>query len=256
MNTTNREPLILIDDADELDVLSICAHPDDAEIYCGGTLAKLVRKGYKVGMCELTDGEPTPLNDSPERRLQEAARAGRTLGVHHRVILPLANRKLFDNFEARIEAARIIREKRPKIVLSVSGHTPMASPDHHQAKAIIEGAVFYARLSKWERYFQGLPVWRIKKLVWFPMEWGIIPDFKEALAIDISDVLSIKMEAIRRYESQFPKHDERKQQFLQKIELRNRYWGTLAGSDAVELCKMTREPLIPKIDDLVEYLDL
>ena len=254
MSTINTR-VLLLDEIEELDVLSICAHPDDAEIYCGGTLAKLARKGYKVGMCELTDGEPTPLNDNPERRLQEAKRAARTLGVHYRVVLPLPNRKLFDNFDARIEAARIIREKHPKIVFSVSGSTPMASPDHYQAKFIIEGAVFYARLSKWERYFNGLHVWRVNKLVWFPMEWGIMPNFKDALAVDISDTLSLKMSAIQQFESQFPKTDARKQGFLKRIELRNRYWGTLAGSEAVELCKNTREPLIPKVDDLIEYLE-
>lgn len=253
--SSSNDRVLLLDEAEELDVLSICAHPDDAEIYCGGTLAKLARKGYKVGMCELTDGEPTPLNDSPERRMEEAKKAAHALGVHYRVVLPLPNRKLFDNFEARVETARVIREKRPKLIFSVSGHTPMASPDHYQAKLIVEGAVFYARLSKWERYFNDLSVWRAKKLVWFPMEWGIMPNFNEALAVDISDTLAVKMTAIRQYESQFPKSDERKQGFLKRIELRNRYWGSLAGTEAVELCKITREPLIPTVDDLVEYLE-
>ncbi len=252
--TTRR--ITLIEKTDELDVLSICAHPDDAEIYCGGTLAKLVKLGYKVGMCELTDGEPTPLNDTPDRRLEEARLSGETLGVHYRVILPLPNRRLFDNFDARIKAARIIRETKPKVIFSVSGLTSMASPDHYQAQFIIEGAVFYARLSKWEHYFDGLPTWRIKKLVRFPMEWGIRPQFEIAVAVDISETLSQKMESLRKYESQFPKDDARKQAFLKRVELRNRYWGTLAATEAVELCEITREPVIPKTDDLLSYLEL
>ena len=59
-----------------LDVIAVGAHPDDVEIACGGTLARLVQLGYKVGIIDLTDGEPTPLSPGPEVRLEEARRAG------------------------------------------------------------------------------------------------------------------------------------------------------------------------------------
>src|SRR5690606_3077621 len=67
-----------------LDVIAVGAHPDDVEIACGGTLAKLVRQGYRVGIVDLTDGEPTPLSPGPEARLAEATEAAKILGVHVR----------------------------------------------------------------------------------------------------------------------------------------------------------------------------
>ena len=58
-----------------LDVIAVGAHPDDVEIACGGTLAALVEQGYRVGIIDLTDGEPTPHSPGPEVRLAEAAAA-------------------------------------------------------------------------------------------------------------------------------------------------------------------------------------
>src|SRR5438132_574141 len=84
----------------ELDVIAVGAHPDDVEIACGGTLARLVRKGYQVGIVDLTDGEPTPLSPGPDVRLAEAQRAAEILGVAVRINLNLPNRRLFDSFEA------------------------------------------------------------------------------------------------------------------------------------------------------------
>ena len=84
----------------ELDLMAVGAHPDDVEIACGGTLARLARKGYAVGIVDLTDGEPTPHSPGPDVRLAEASRAAEILGVPVRVNLNLPNRRLFDSFEA------------------------------------------------------------------------------------------------------------------------------------------------------------
>ena len=65
----------------ELDVMAVGAHPDDVEIACGGTLARLARKGYQVGIVDLTDGEPTPLSPGPDVRLEEARRERGRLAV-------------------------------------------------------------------------------------------------------------------------------------------------------------------------------
>ena len=87
---------------EQLDVIAVGAHPDDLEISCGGTLARLADAGHKVGMIDLTDGEPTPLSPGPEVRLAEAAAAAKVLGVHKRITLDLPNRRLFDCFAAEI----------------------------------------------------------------------------------------------------------------------------------------------------------
>src|SRR5579872_1272428 len=95
--------------ADErLDVVAVAPHPDDLEITCGGTLAKLVRQGYRVGMLDLTSGEPTP-RGSEETRKQEAEAARLALGVPHRFNLGLPNRVLMDLPEHRFALATLFR---------------------------------------------------------------------------------------------------------------------------------------------------
>src|SRR6478735_8880575 len=100
-------------DYPQLDVIAVSAHPDDVEIACGGTLARLVEQGYRVGIIDLTDGEPTPLSPGPEARLAEAKAAAEALGVHERITLKLSNRRLFDTFENRVALAIELRRFRP-----------------------------------------------------------------------------------------------------------------------------------------------
>ena len=83
----------------ELDLIAVGAHPDDVEIACGGTLARLACRGYAVGIVDLTDGEPTPLSPGPEVRLAEAKQAAEILGATCRINLNMPNRRLFDSFE-------------------------------------------------------------------------------------------------------------------------------------------------------------
>src|SRR6185369_15393657 len=95
-----------------VDVMAVGAHPDDVEIACGGTLAKLHRQGYRTAIIDLTNGEPTPGSDSPAMRLAEAQAAAEIPGVTVRRTLTLPNRSLFDSFPARIALAREIRTYR------------------------------------------------------------------------------------------------------------------------------------------------
>ena len=127
-----------------LDVIAVGAHPDDVEIACGGTLARLVQLGYKVGIIDLTDGEPTPLSPGPEVRLEEARQAAEVLGITKRITLDMPNRALFDCFEHRVTLAKEFRKYRPSIVIGFGDKTPMASPDHFQAMQITDAAVFYS----------------------------------------------------------------------------------------------------------------
>src|SRR6476646_3658264 len=153
----------------QLDVIAVGAHPDDVEIACGGTLAKLVKQGYKVGIIDLTDGEPTPKSPGPEARLAEAKAAAEALGAAVRVTLDLPNRRLFDSFEARVALAKEFRKYRPRLVLGFGDKTPLASPDHWQAMQITDAAVFYSRLTKWDEHFDSLPVHAIQSQLYFPL---------------------------------------------------------------------------------------
>src|SRR5260221_7082733 len=121
-----------IDSPQPLDVLAVGTHPDDLEITCGGTIAKLVKQGYRVGMIDLTSGEPTP-RGSPEIRVAEAEAARSVLGVPLRLNLDLPNRVLMDSPENRFVLATAFRRLRPRVVICPAGRTPAASPDHFQS---------------------------------------------------------------------------------------------------------------------------
>uniref|UniRef100_A0A7C2JXC3 LmbE family protein n=1 Tax=Schlesneria paludicola TaxID=360056 RepID=A0A7C2JXC3_9PLAN len=229
-----RTPTVTTDRPARLDVIAVGAHPDDVEIAVGGTLARLAQQGYRVGIIDLTNGEPTPGSEGPEQRLREAREAARILGVHVRETMTLPNRSLFDSFPARIALARLFRTYRPRIVLGLAGRTPMASPDHWQAMQITDAAVFYSRLSKWDDEFGGLPVHPIEKQLWYPLgsslsDW---PDGGGRFVVDISPCLALKLEAIRAYTSQFPPGKER---VFRLVEANNRMWGSSAGFEAGEL---------------------
>lgn len=194
------------DDYPRLDVIAVGAHPDDVEIACGGTLAKLAQLGYRVGIVDLTDGEPTPGSPGPEHRRAEAEAAAATLGCKLRVILDLPNRRLFDSFEARVALAKEFRKYRPQIVIGFGDRTPTASPDHWQAMQITDAAVFYSRLTKWEHYFDGLPVHTIPSQLYFRLAFEpmLSTSYPNQFVADISDTLETKLAAVRCYATQFP----------------------------------------------------
>ena len=102
-----------------LDVLAIAPHPDDLEITCGGTLATLVKQGYRVGILDLTTGEPTP-RGSEELRMAEAEAARAILGVQVRECLRLPNRVLMDEPATRFAVAAALRKHRPEVLLTIA----------------------------------------------------------------------------------------------------------------------------------------
>lgn len=202
----------------QLDVLAAAPHPDDLEICCGGTLAKLAKLGHKVGMVHLTDGEPTP-SGTREQRMAEHAEAARILGVTVHETLDLPNRELMDTLENRYKLATVLRRYRPRILLSLYGRTPTASPDHYQSQLLCEAARFYSKLTKWDDRFAGTPPHTIDHLIYFPvptcperppLEWKFI--------VDISDTIEQKMAAVAAYKTQFdgPRF-ERLDRFIRSI---------------------------------------
>jgi N-acetylglucosamine malate deacetylase 1 len=232
----------------ELDLLAVGAHPDDVEIACGGTLARLARKGYQVGIVDLTDGEPTPRSPGPDVRLEEARRAGEILGVRVRENLNLPNRRLFDSFEARVALAKAFRRYRPKVVVGFGGKTVLASPDHYQAMLITDAAVFYSRLTKWDEHFDGLPVHTITNQLSFPIALhGLeLPEASGLIITDIGSTLQVKLDAIRAYETQFGTRAG----VFTAVETMNRYHGLTAGFEAGELFLTYRSV---GVDDLMHW---
>ncbi|MCA9133089.1 MAG: PIG-L family deacetylase [Planctomycetales bacterium] len=222
-----------------IDVIAVGAHPDDVEIACGGTLATLIRQGYRVGIIDLTDGEPTPLCPDPAIRLAEAEAAAEVLGVTFRKILPLTNRRLFDSFEARIALATEFRRYRPRIVIGFGSKTPMASPDHYQAMQITDAAVFYSRLTKWDDYFAGLPVHTITSQLYFHLGFEAMrsPEFSSQFTVDISQQLETKLQAILCYQTQFPPEKQRTLDRVRGIAIAA---GSAAGFAAGEVFTTTR----------------
>ncbi len=233
-----------------LDVIAVGAHPDDVEIGCGGTLARLADQGWRVGIVDITDGEPTPRSSGPEERLAEAAKAARCLGVVHREQLGFPNRKLFDSFDVRVALAKVFRRYRPRLILGIGDKTPMASPDHAQAMMITEAAVFYSRLTKWDDVFDYLPEHTISHLLTYFLFTGIadLPAGCWPIIVNIEGHLKQKIEAVRCYASQFPAE---KEHVFTRVESLSKTMGLLGGCTEGELIAGSR---IPCTTDLMRLL--
>jgi len=210
-----------------LDVIFAMPHPDDVEITCGGTVARLAKLGYRVGVLCLTNGEPTP-HGSPEVRAQELAEAARILGVSLVQTLDLPNRELLDNLAARYAVATFLRRYRPRILVTLAGRTPAASPDHYQAQLIVEAARFYSQLTRWDERFDSMPPHRIDWLWYRPvhiaaeqMQW------RGTFVVDVSDVYEQKLAAIAAYKSQFD--EQRLERLLHRIRAFDAADGARAG---------------------------
>lgn len=195
------------DNFEALDVVAAAPHPDDVELVCGATLAKLAAQGYRVGIIDLTTGEPTPRGSESTRAL-EAEAAASVLGVHLRINLKLPNRELFDTKEARYTLATALRRLRPGVLIAFAGRTPAASPDHHQGHLLIEAARFYSQLTKWDDRFGGTAPFRVPHLVYAPVPFDAEQRiWQSTFVVDVTDTIEKKLEAIRCYRSQFD--DER-----------------------------------------------
>ena len=210
-----------------LDLVAVAPHPDDLEITCGGTLAKLVKQGYRVGIIDLTSGEPTP-RGSEEIRRHEAEEARKALGVQVRINLGLPNRILMDSPEGRFRLATELRRLRPKVVITVAGRTPAASPDHHQGHLIAEASRFYAQLTKWDDQFDGTAPYRVPHLVYAPFPFDAEQRaWHSTFVIDITDTIEQKLAAVRCYASQFD--DARFEKVRHFLSGTNAHFGSRCG---------------------------
>lgn len=212
----------------QLDVLVVAPHPDDAEISTGGMLLVSKQAGLKVGVIELTNGEPTPYG-SPEIRRRETEKASEILQLDYRENLHLINRSLEANLESRRKLAEVFRRTRPKMIFAP--YWEDAHPDHVSASQLVDAARFWSKLSKTD--MEGEPYWPPKLYYYWSIHLRIHP--KPAFVIDISSVIEEKMAAVGAYESQFI--IGRPQVFptaLDDIRDRARFWGWAIGKAYAE----------------------
>ena len=114
-----------------------------------------------------------------------------------RITLDLPNRRLFDSFEARVALAKEFRKHRPRLVIGLGGRHPLGvARPLVRPSMITEAAVFYSRLTKWEQYFDGLPVHTVPRLLYAFLAFRqLSPVAAGGFVVDISDTLETKMAA-------------------------------------------------------------
>ncbi len=193
----------------------MAAHPDDAELALGASLAIWANNGVETYIIDLTNGEPTPFG-SPRKRLKEASEASRILSLTGRRCLGFKNRELTDIQEARRSLAGVIREVRPDVILS--HYWTDVHPDHVAACAITEGARFQAKLSN--NGIAGEPFF-VPKILYYPsihMRLRALPAF----VIDATAGKEAKLNAIGAYRSQF-KDNPKNRDVLRRVRTDGEY---------------------------------
>lgn len=219
-----------------LDILVVAPHPDDAELGMGGAIVKFVAEGHRVGILDLTSGEPTP-HGSVETRARETSAATEVLGVHWRENLGLHNRSLEATLENRALLAGVIRQQRPRWLFAP--YWIDAHPDHLAATQLVEAARFWAKLTKTN--LPGEPHHPERIYNYFCVHLKLAP--QPAFVLDISAEWEQKMAAIRCYESQFVTGRPTKPPtFLDALRDEAAYWGKAIGRPFGEPFEC-REPL-------------
>src|SRR6516162_3520215 len=207
-----------------LDYLFIAPHPDDAELGAGGTVLHLLKQGKRVGVLDLTDGEPTP-HGSPEIRQRETAAATAVLGLTWRGNLGLPNRKLEAGLEERKTLAIVLRQLRPRVLFAP--YWEDAHPAHVAATQLVESARFWAKLTKTD--MPGEPFYSERIFYYFSIHLRIHP--APAFVMDISPHIEEKLHALACYESQLIQgRPTTPPTLLDSIRDRARYWGWSIGA--------------------------
>ena len=239
--------------AEQLDILAFGAHPDDVELSCGGSIAKEVSVGKKVGIIDLTRGE-LGTRGSADIRAKEAKQAASILGVSVRENLGFRD-SFFKNDETnQLEIIKILRKYRPNVVLC-NAQTDRHI-DHGRAASLVHDACFLSGLSKIETVVDDSPqnLWRPSQ-VYHYLQWNNDPcDF----VVDISEFIDKKMAAVLAYGSQFfdekskePETPISSQQFLDSIQNRAADLGRIIGVAYAEGFTTQRQLAVSQISDLI-----
>ncbi len=207
----------------ELDILVVAPHPDDAELGMGGAILRFKSEGLKVGVLDLTSGEPTP-HGSPEIRARETLAATKILGLDWRENLGLPNRSLEATLDARHKLAGVIRQVRPRWLFAP--YWIDAHPDHVAATQLVEAARFWAKLTKSD--IPGEPFHPQRVYNYFCVHLKLAP--QPAFVLDVSDFWEQKLAAIDCYHSQFIEgRPTEPPTFLDQLRDEAAHWGKMIG---------------------------
>lgn len=229
-----------------VDVLAVGAHPDDVELGCGGTLLRLKSLGRSTGVVDLTRGE-LGTRGTMETRALESRRAAALLGLEFRVNLGLRDGNLSTGEESRLALIRVIRECRPKLVLT---HSKWGHPDHGKASILVEEAVHHAGLAAIDTAQRRFRPRRIA--YWTHFDEPVAPH----VGVDISDHYEQKERALRAFASQLHRPDSSEPatylsdpRFLDRIRSFHMHVGSLVGCSLAEGFLMSRPPRIGDLAD-------
>ncbi|MGC1514346.1 MAG: bacillithiol biosynthesis deacetylase BshB1 [Maribacter sp.] len=237
----------------KLDILAFGAHPDDAELGAGGTIAKEISLGKKVGIVDLTRGE-LGTRGSADIRDTESAAAAKILGVTVRENLRFRD-GFFTNDEAhQVEVIKMIRKYRPKIVLCNAVEDRHI--DHGRGSSLVSDACFLSGLRRIATTHENEKQveWR-PKVVYHYIQWkNLVPDF----AVDISNFITTKTDAILAYSSQFHDPDSEEPEtpissktFIESVNYRAKDLGRLIGTEYAEGFTVERMVAVDSLDHLI-----
>ncbi len=231
--------------SDTVDIVFFGAHPDDIELSAGGTAARLVKDGLRVGLVDLTRGE-MGTRGTPQTRKREAANAAKALGATFRQQLDFGDGNLQTGREQELEIISILRQRRPKLV--IAPYPDDRHPDHTRTGRIVTDAWFYAGLKALK---SDLPAHRPQMVLYYLQNYMVPPSF----VVDVTASWKTKMRAVLAYKSQF--HDPKSKEpqtfisdpkFLDMIDARGKHFGALIGAAYGEAF-VTKQP--PRVDDLI-----
>ncbi|NJB70155.1 bacillithiol biosynthesis deacetylase BshB1 [Saonia flava] len=239
----------------KLDILVFGAHPDDAELGAGATIAKEIASGKKVGIVDLTRGE-LGTRGSAEIRDKEAMAAAKILGVSVRENLEFADGFFVNDKQHQLEVIKMVRRYRPEIVLCnaiVDRHI-----DHAKGSNLVSDACFLSGLIKIDTKFEGDDEWQDPwrpKQVYHYIQWkSIEPDF----VVDVSGYIDKKVEAILAYSSQFydpnskePETPISSKNFTDSVSYRARDLGRIVGVEYAEGFTSERYIAVNGLDALI-----
>lgn len=220
-----------------LDMLAISPHPDDVELCCGGLIAKMSAKGYRVGIVDLTKGE-LGTEGTAEIRIKEATKAAEILGVQIRENMDFGDCKLSSGFDEAKRLAEVIRQHKPSVLIVPYGDE--YHPDHAVSRELVKKSVFFAKLIKMRTSHEAH---KVKMVAYYMLHELFDPCF----VVDVTESYGKKLEAIKAYKSQM-RLILGSEGLLKSIELRDQLYGSKVGVKR-------GEPFVHdtpvKIDDLV-----